>query len=204
MTPYLKNDLAALIAEVLAKLYPSLENSAEYAEIALPKHASMGDYATSCGLKLAKVLGKAPMAIAEEVAAALGQNPVFAEVQAAVPGFANMRLANAELLNRLSKNDGASALAFGEGKKILLEYCSLNVAKPMHIGHLRNTVFGECIKRLLVEAGYDVTTVNHVGDWGTQFGKLIVAADLHGNNAEIEANPIEMFSKLYIEFHEAA
>lgn len=204
MTPYLKNDLAVLIAEVLEKLYPSLEKPVDYAEIALPKHASMGDYATSCGLKLAKILGKAPMAIAEEVAAALSQNPVFAEVQAAAPGFVNMRLTDAELLNRLSKDDGVSALAFGEGKKILLEYCSLNVAKPMHIGHLRNTIFGECMKRLLVEAGYDVTTVNHVGDWGTQFGKLIVAADLHGNNAEIETNPIEMFSKLYIEFHEAA
>ena len=204
MTPYVKNDIAAFVTEALGALYPALENASSYADIALPKHASMGDYATSCALKLAKVLGKPPVEIASAVAAELSKNPAFAHVEAAAPGFVNMRLQDKLLLERLAASEGSFALSLGTGKKILLEYCSLNVAKPMHIGHLRNTIFGECIKRLLVESGHEVVTVNHIGDWGTQFGKLIVAAGLYGDKAAIEANPVEEFTKLYVRFHDEA
>lgn len=204
MTPYLKKDIAQKVTQALQTCFPDLDDAGSYAEIALPKHVSMGDYATNCALKLAKVLGQAPIAIAETLAKELQNDESFAQVSAAAPGFVNMQLTDTFLAERLENAETAAAVSLGENRKVLVEYCSLNVAKPMNIGHIRNTIFGECTKRLFIEAGYDVVTDNHIGDWGTQFAKLILAIDLYGDKDKIIQDPIPEFNALYIKFHEMA
>lgn len=134
---------------------------------------------------------------------------IIEEISVAGPGFINFKLNDSYLLENLEQiiqNKNLELKNFGQGKKAIVEYSSPNIAKPFTIGHLRSTIIGDSVANLLEASGYEVFRDNHLGDWGTQFGKQIVAIKKWGNEEEISqsANPVEKLVALYVKFHEEA
>lgn len=175
--------------------------------IEIPPNSSMGDFAFPC-FKLAKVFRKAPNLIAQDLCENIKSSDMLERVQA-VGGYVNFFIqkkvfAESIIKEVMDKKDKFGASDLGKGKKVLVEFSSPNIAKPFHIGHIRSTVIGNSIYKIHEFLGYDTVTINHLGDYGTQFGKLIVAYKNWGNEAEVEANPIPSLLKLYIKFHEEA
>ena len=171
-----------------------------------PPDSTMGDLAFPC-FRLARTLRTAPPKIAATLAAAIADT-AFAKVEA-VGGylnfFANVQAMAARLLADIREvGDRYGSPEIGEGKTVVLDYSSPNVAKPFHIGHLGTTVIGHSLKLLHEFAGYRCIGINHLGDWGTQFGKLIVAFRKWGDRAEIEAKEIDELVRLYVKFHAEA
>ena len=177
-----------------------------------PPDASMGDLALPC-FKLSRSLRRSPVQIAEALAAGLKSaeskdGSAVGEVSA-VNGYLNIRISDAYLAGSvlpeiLQKGEKYGAPVGWEGKKIVLDYSSPNVAKPFHIGHLGTTVIGHSLKMLFEFAGCECVGINHLGDWGTQFGKLITAFRLWGNRAEVEEKGIDELVALYVRFHAEA
>ncbi len=171
-----------------------------------PPNPDMGDIAFPC-FRLSKALRKAPPAIAAELAETFVCEAV--ERVCTVGGYLNLFL-NKEYLAKYviekavftEKPYGSSNE--GEGKTVVLDYSSPNVAKPFHIGHLGTTVIGHSLKKLHEFAGYNCIGINHLGDWGTQFGKLITAYRLWGDREKIESREIDELVALYVKFHEEA
>ncbi len=168
-----------------------------------------GHYSTNIALRLAKEEGKPPLEVAEAVAAAVRRaapEKVFEKIEVAPPGFVNFWLSKETIreafgsIIRAGRRFGGSEE--GRGQKILLEYSSVNVAKPMHVGHLRNTFLGDSLARIHSALGYEVVRWNYIGDWGTQFGKLISAYKLWGEKEAIAKDPIRVMLELYVRFHE--
>lgn len=175
--------------------------------LAAPPDPSLGDIAFPC-FTLAKRLRKAPPAIAAELAAQIAPAGVIARVQAAGP-YLNIFLdragAGARLLaDALAAGDTWGNSAVGNGETVCVDFCSPNVARRMHLGHLRSTVIGKSLVRLHQALGYKVVRINFLGDWGTQFGKLIAAWTRWGDPAAAEADPIAELQRLYVQFHHAA
>jgi arginyl-tRNA synthetase len=175
-----------------------LEDVLELMEV--PADAAMGDYAFPC-FRLAKALRKAPPAIAAEIAEVVGAE--------AVGAYVNFRLDRAafaaEVIGAVAEQGGRYGhSAVGGGKTVIVEYSSPNIAKPFHIGHIRSTVIGAAIARILAALGYEVERINHLGDYGTQFGKLIVAYRRFGSREEVEEAPIATLLKYYVDFHKQA
>lgn len=172
-----------------------------------PKNTEMGDYAFPC-FKLAKAFKKAPNAIAEELASKVSNEELFSKVEA-IAGFLNFTVNSEhfakniiEEVLKLNSKYGASGI--GANKKTIIEYSSVNIAKPFHMGHIRSTMIGESLHRIYKFLGYDTVAINHLGDYGTQFGKLIVAYKLWGDKELIDANPIPELLKIYVKFHQEA
>ena len=166
----------------------------------------MGDLALPC-FKLSRTLRSSPVKIADTLAAALS-SPLFSEVSA-VNGYLNFRMNGSAFASRVladiaSDGDLYGSPKCGEGKTVVLDYSSPNVAKPFHIGHLGTTVIGHSLKLLHEFAGYKCIGINHLGDWGTQFGKLIVAYRLWGSKDEVEKGEIDALVALYVRFHAEA
>ncbi len=172
-----------------------------------PKNTEMGDYAFPC-FKLAKAFKKAPNVIAEELVLKVNNNELFSKVEA-IAGFLNFTV-NAEHFAKniieevLSLGSKYGASDIGANKKTIVEYSSVNIAKPFHMGHIRSTMIGESLHRIYKFLGYDTVAINHLGDYGTQFGKLIVAYKLWGDKDTIDANPIPELLKIYVKFHQEA
>ncbi|MBQ4599461.1 MAG: arginine--tRNA ligase [Clostridia bacterium] len=171
-----------------------------------PPNADMGDLAFPC-FRLSKVMRKAPPAIAAELSAAFSC-PAVERVEVA-GGYLNLFLNKAYLAEYVigkavfaDKPYGSSEE--GKGKTVVLDYSSPNVAKPFHIGHLGTTVIGHSLKKLHEFAGYHCIGINHLGDWGTQFGKLITAYRLWGDKEKIERDEIDELVALYVKFHAEA
>ncbi len=199
----MKNKLIDILAENIEEL------SREDIELSLeiPKKSNMGDYAFPC-FRLAKVFRKAPNIIAQDIKAKIDEKeyPIFEKVEN-VGGYINFFMAQEEyarnLVNTISQeNFGGSDE--GEGKTICIDYSSPNVAKNFHVGHLRTTIIGNSIYKIYNKLGYHVERINHLGDWGTQFGKLIVAYKKWGSKEEVEKNGISELMKIYVKFHEEA
>jgi arginyl-tRNA synthetase len=180
-------------------------------ELSPPGKPDFGHYSTNFALRRAKKLGRRPMAVAEEIAEKIRKiaPPTFIQnIQIAPPGFINFWLTpeafwdEFQEINRQGKRFGGADV--GRGKKVIVEYSSPNIAKPMHIGHLRNTVLGDALARVYEFLGYKVIRWNYIGDWGTQFGNLIAAYKKWGKKSEVEKEPIGTLLKLYIRFHEEA
>ena len=169
----------------------------------VPPKAEMGDAAFPC-FSLAKSLKKAPVMIADEIAAGLQASGVDASAAGA---YVNIRFDRYEyapqLLDELSR-ETFGKLELGQGARVVIDMSSPNIAKPFGIGHLRSTVIGAALYRLYNEAGYTSVSVNHLGDWGTQFGKQIAAYKRWGNEVELLADPIRNSLELYVRFHEEA
>ena len=165
-----------------------------------PPDATMGDLAFPC-FKLSKTLRRAPVQIAATVAEGLAGGAVGSAE--AVNGYLNIKIDNSYLAENilpeiLEKKEGYGAPDLGQGKTVVLDYSSPNVAKPFHIGHLGTTVIGHALKRLHEFAGYKCVGINYLGDWGTQFGKLIVAYKLWGDKTQIEEGGIDKLVELYV------
>ena len=199
-----KKKIAEIIAEDEA-LNMTPEEILEWIEI--PGDTKMGDYAFPC-FRLAKTLRKAPPLIAQDVAARIEGAGIFEKVQP-VNAYVNMFLDKKEYAQTLTedvltqgKDYGRSEV--GQHRPVIVEYSSPNIAKPFHIGHIRSTVIGNAIYKLYDEIGYDVIRINHLGDYGTQFGKMIVAYRKWGSEEELEKDPIKALLGYYTRFHREA
>ena len=200
---------AALILAAASESFPGAElPSAEEITSLLeyPPDSAMGDLAFPC-FRLSRVLRAAPPKIAATLAEGIA-DPAFSRVEA-VGGYLNLFIDTAAMAERLISDIAAAgenygSPAIGEGRTVVLDYSSPNVAKPFHIGHLGTTVIGHSLKLLHEFAGYRCVGINHLGDWGTQFGKLIVAYRRWGDRAEVEAREIDELVRLYVKFHAEA
>ena len=178
-----------------------------YGLIALPPTSDMGDYALPC-FKLAKTLRKSPVAIAETLKENFPIDEVISEVSA-VNGYLNFKVDKTSLtrqvLDRIfSEGDAYGASDEGAGKTICIDYSSINIAKPFHIGHLSTTVLGGALYRIFNFLGYKAVGINHLGDYGTQFGKLISAYKRWGDRDTVEKGGIRALNELYVRFHREA
>ena len=200
-------------AEIIASVTDAEQLTIEQVEslMAVPPNPEMGDAAFPC-FALAKIFRKAPPAIAaelcEKVSAAVEESELF-EKAAAIGGYLNFYLKRGSLAKEvvsevLEKGEDYGKTYEGEGKKVLVEFSSPNIAKPFHIGHLVTTALGSSLERIYSFLGYDTVKINHLGDWGTQFGKLISAYKRWGNAETIEADPINELLKIYVKFHTEA
>ena len=173
--------------------------------IETPKDSKNGDYAFPC-FRLAKELRKAPPAIANEIKEKLELVEEIEKVEVA-GGYLNFFINKAtlaeEVLGEISKTEQYGKSIVGEGKNIVIDYSAPNIAKPFHIGHLRSTVIGGALYNIYKYLGYNVTGVNHLGDYGTQFGKLIEGYKMWGEEYDIENDPINELTKIYIRINEA-
>lgn len=204
----IKSAVADLILAEAKKLAPEMTVSGEDIAKMLeyPPDPSMGDLALPC-FKLSKVMRRSPVMIAEALAAGFASELV--KRVEAVNGYLNIYLSDeclsgAVLRRALDEGERYGAPSLGEGKTVVLDYSSPNVAKPFHIGHLGTTVIGHSLKKLHSFAGYKCVGINYLGDWGTQFGKLIVAYRRWGNKEEIEAGGVDKLVELYVRFHKEA
>ena len=190
----------SIIAEKISKITELDKNELEmYIEV--PPNTDLGDYAFPC-FKLAKSLRKAPPAIAAEIAEKIETDEYISKVDVA-GGYLNFyinRVALTEnVLREIDKSENTyGANNSGEGKNIVIDYSSPNIAKPFHIGHLRNTVIGSALYNIYKYLGYNVTSVNHLGDYGTQFGKMIEGYKRWGSEYNFEENPIDKCMDIYV------
>ncbi len=173
-----------------------------------PKNASLGDISVPMFV-VVKALGKPmPEVVSEAVGVIKESTDLINDVRPTGP-FINIILdkkkVGADILkNAYNLGDKYGSSNIGENKTIVLDYSSPNIAKSFSIGHLRSTMIGNALKLIFKKAGYNTVSINYLGDWGTQFGKMIVAYEKWGNEAQIKADPINELSKLYVRFHEEA
>lgn len=193
-----------IIAKQISK---TIEINAKELEgyIETPKDSKNGDYAFPC-FRLAKELRKAPPAIANEIKEKIEPVEEIEKVEVAggyLNFFINKSTLAEEVLGEISKTEQYGKSIVGEGKNIVIDYSAPNIAKPFHIGHLRSTVIGGALYNIYKYLGYNVTGVNHLGDYGTQFGKLIEGYKMWGEEYDIEKDPINELTKIYIRINEA-
>ena len=167
-----------------------------------PPKGKLGDYATNVALKASGLAGQSPKQIAEKLVDALVGEKLFQEVKLDGPGFINFTLAHDTLAQGLvqviEQRDKYGISNVGKGDKVLVEYFQPNVAKPLHLGHLRTAIIGDSLFRILQFAGYKTESDTHIGDWGTQFGLLLYSYKLWGDDTTIERHPVEELNKLYV------
>lgn len=178
-----------------------------YAAIALPPNSEMGDYALPC-FKFAKVLRKSPALIAQDIAANYPADEVIERAEA-VNGYVNFTINKSALAREtidevLAKGERYGASGEGAGKTICIDYSSVNIAKPFHIGHLSTTAIGGALYKIFNFLGYKAVGINHLGDYGTQFGKLICAYKRWGNREEVQTGGIHAINDLYVRFNSEA
>ena len=196
-----------IVAEQIAKTvgeHLSIDEIVSMIEV--PKYANQGDLAFPA-FTLAKVLRKAPQAIATEIVEAVSDKHI-ARAEAMGP-YANFFLERSAFADEVLKEvlelgEHYGDWDYGQGRKVVIDMSSPNIAKPMSMGHLRSTVIGNAIANLEKKVGYEPIRINHLGDWGTQFGKLIEAYKLWGSEELVKADPIAELIKLYVRFHEEA
>ncbi len=159
-----------------------------------------GDYQANCAMPLGKQLGKPPRDIAADLVADVSLDSLCSNVEIAGPGFINLTLSDAWLNNHLAaaiKDDRLGVTATDSPRKYVVDYSSPNVAKPMHVGHIRSTVIGDAIAKVLRFAGHEVITDNHLGDWGTQFGMIIYGYKHFLDSSAFKTEPVKELGRLY-------
>ncbi len=200
-------DFKKLISEIIKSEIEDLTIEEITALIEVPPNKEMGDYAFPC-FKLAKIFRKAPNAIAEDLAGKIQPTDDINKIVnlgGYVNFFVNKESLAKKVINQvLSEKENYGKSEFGKGKTVVVEFSSPNIAKPFHIGHVRTTVIGNALSKIYQSQGYHVEKLNHLGDYGTQFGKLIVAYKLWGDKQAVEKDPIKELLKLYIRFHDEA
>lgn len=190
------------IAEKLASC--GIDKEEIEAAIAVPSDNKMGDYALPC-FKFAKVMRKSPVAIAEELKNTFATDDAISEVEA-VNGYLNFRVNRTALVKETLEKIAEQGEAFGSsdmgnGKTICIDYSSVNIAKPFHIGHLSTTVIGGALYRIFKFLGYNTVGINHLGDYGTQFGKLIYAYKHWGSEEAVKEGGVKELTRLYVRYH---
>jgi len=195
------NILSELQNRFHAALTGLVDDPAELAEMVRPSQdAKFGDYQANCAMPLAKRLDRPSREVAAEIAAKLRIDDLCEPAEVAGPGFINLKLRQDWLTGQLSPavNDqrlGVEPVA--EPRTFVVDYSGPNVAKPMHVGHIRSTVIGDAVVRTLRFLGHRVISDNHVGDWGTQFGMIIYGYKHFADQAAYERSPVEELSRLY-------
>jgi arginyl-tRNA synthetase len=198
----MKEELSGILQKIFGADSPDVP-----IEISVPDEELFGHYSTNFALRAAKAKGVPPLEFAKECAtriAAGAPAEFFQKVEAAAPGFINFWLSDAMMQKEFAaiaadKKYGAGNI--GNGKTVIVEYSQPNIAKKMHVGHMRTTIIGAALANILEQSGYRVVRWNYLGDWGTQFGKLIAAYKMWGSKAAVEKDPIEELQKLYVRFH---
>lgn len=190
------------IAEKLASC--GIDKEEIEAVIAVPPDNKMGDYALPC-FKFAKVMRKSPVAIAEELKNTFATDDAISEVEA-VNGYLNFRVNRTALVKETLEKIAEQGETFGSsdmgnGKTICIDYSSVNIAKPFHIGHLSTTVIGGALYRIFKFLGYNTVGINHLGDYGTQFGKLIYAYKHWGSEEAVKEGGVKELTRLYVRYH---
>ncbi len=205
-----KQSLAALIAETIENCYMGIDGLPTAEEIAgfleIPPQKEMGDYAFPC-FKLSRTLRMGPPQIAATLAGAIDAGDLCEAKQ--LGGYLNFFLNRDNFAQKtldavLAAGESYGADTMGEGKTICIDYSSINIAKRFHIGHLSTTMLGHSLGRIFRHLGYKTVGINHLGDWGTQFGKLIYAFKTWGNEAEVEEKGVPELTRLYVKFHDEA
>ena len=189
-----------LIAKEIAAIVPALEQETILNLLEKPKKSSMGDLAFPT-FSLAKTMRKAPQIIASELVGQIN-NSYFEKVEAVGP-YINFFLNKSEISARvlkevIKKREDYAQAAIGQGRNIVIDLSSPNIAKPFSIGHLRSTVIGDALSNIFQKLGYETVKINHLGDWGKQFGMLIVAYKKWGSEEAVRAHPIDELLKLYV------
>jgi len=201
----MKEKIRKILENSARQLFPSVKIP-EF-QVEHPEKREFGDYSTNLAFLVAKELKKKPSEIANQIAKSVEKEKIFEKVEAKEPGFINFFLSLDFLFEELKKilkekeNYGKSKI--GKGKTVIIDYSSPNIAKPFGIGHLRSTIIGQALYNIYKFLGYKVIGDNHLGDWGTQFGKLIFAIKKWGKK-KVENYSIEELEKLYVKFHKEA
>ena len=195
------------IAKIISEVIPDMSAEEILNMLEAPVDNKMGDYAFPC-FRLAKVLRKAPPIIAKGIAEKLQGNSIFEKVEC-VNAYVNMFISRKAFVENivsevLDKKENFGKSTLGEGKTVIVEFSSPNIAKPFHIGHIRSTVIGNSIYKIYDFLGYDTIRINHLGDYGTQFGKMICAYRRWGNKEDVVREPIKSLLGYYVKFHEEA
>ena len=189
-----------LIAKEIASIVPALEQEIILNLLEKPKKSNMGDIAFPT-FTLAKMMHKAPQIIASELVGQIN-NSYFEKVEAVGPYinfFLNKSEISAQVLKEvIKKREDYAQAAIGQGRNIVIDLSSPNIAKPFSIGHLRSTVIGDALSNIFQKLGYETVKINHLGDWGKQFGLLIVAYKKWGSEEAVRAHPIDELLKLYV------
>jgi arginyl-tRNA synthetase len=200
----LLSELGRLAADALRARFAGAEGIPAEVAVGPAQRPDLGDLQISAALQLAKALKQKPRDIADAMVAGLA-HPAVLSTSIDGPGFINLKLREeylAELAETTRKSANLGLRPIGAGQRVVLDYSSPNAAKPMHIGHIRSTIIGDAIKRVLRAVGYEVIADNHLGDWGTQFGKLIVAYRRWLDEKAFAADPIAELLRLYVKFTE--
>lgn len=193
------------IIDLLAAQIEGMSKEDISATIEIPPKPEMGDFAFPC-FRLAKTMHKAPNMIAADIKEAIGDVDYLdrIEVKGAYLNFFVKTEVFVKSMIEAANSENFGGSDIGEGKNICLDYSSPNVAKNFHVGHLRTTIIGNSLYKIFSKLGYNAIRINHLGDWGTQFGKLIVAYKAWGSKEAVEKNGISELMKLYVKFHEEA
>lgn len=198
----------SLIAKTLMP-YVNLSEAEIAALLENPPKADLGDSAFPC-FNLAKIQHKSPVVIAQELAASVTANlPDYLQTVKSTGPYVNFFYNQAYFISENIKEINTAAAHYGQndtgkGQTVLLEYSSPNIAKPFHVGHAFTTILGASLARLYESQGYKVVRLNHLGDYGTQFGKLIVAYEKWGDEAALQKDPINELLRIYVKFHQEA
>ncbi|WP_019776547.1 arginine--tRNA ligase [Streptococcus sobrinus] len=199
-------DNKVIIAQEIQAALPDMEIDAIVNLLEVPKNSSMGDLAFPA-FSLAKVLRKAPQAIASELVDKI-ESDKFEKVQAVGPYinffFNKQEISQAVLADVIAQGSDYGRQDLGQGQNITIDMSSPNIAKPFSIGHLRSTVIGDSLAKIFEKLGYKAVKINHLGDWGKQFGMLIVAYKKWGDEEAVRANPIKELLQLYVRINKEA
>ncbi len=193
------------IVDLLVENVEGLSAQEISALIEIPPKPEMGDFAFPC-FRLAKTMRKAPQMIASDIKEAIGDVDFLQEiiVQGAYLNFFIKKDIFVKSMVEAARQDNFGGSTVGEGQTICIDYSSPNVAKNFHVGHLRTTIIGNSLYKIYSKLGYNVVRINHLGDWGTQFGKLIVAYKAWGSEEAVKKDGVAELMKLYVKFHDEA
>lgn len=196
----IEKQIEIILLETINNLYPDKE--LKPIEITVATNEKFGDFQSNFAMMNSKIIGGNPRAIAENVVNNLVDNNIIGKIEIAGPGFLNIFLKDSylgDLVKKISKENYEFKDLNRDGD-VIIDYSSPNIAKRMHIGHLRSTIIGDSIKRMYKYLGYNVVADNHIGDWGTQFGKLIIGYRNWLDQEAYKENAIEELERVYVEF----
>jgi arginyl-tRNA synthetase len=198
----LEKQLSDWCAETFAACLPEANLNGIPLGVTPSKNEQFGDYQCEAAMKLAQRLKSNPRAIGQQFADSAALPPCVEKIELAGPGFINIFLKTAGIAGQLEQmlsDDRLGLPDIGNGRTVIIDYSSPNVAKPMHIGHIRSTVIGNAIDRLHRALGYHVIADNHLGDWGTQFGLIILGYREFADHTALETAPVEELERIYVE-----
>ena len=193
-------EIAKIFEATVKKVYGDIET--KKIEVSVATNEKFGDFQTNFAMMNSKIIGKNPRAIAQEIVDNLEPNNVIDKLEIAGPGFINIFLKSeylGELLKK-SRNEKYDFSFLNRDGDVIIDFSSPNIAKRMHIGHLRSTIIGDSVARIYRYLGYHLVADNHIGDWGTQFGKLIIGYRRWLNQEAYKENAIEEVERVYVEF----